>query len=100
MSSEDPFRIALLTIFVLTMAVVGYHRWQAAKTGDRISRRDEGLLLAITLRFAGFCLWTADLAYLIDPAWRLWAKLPLPDWLRTFDQPSVGLFTACPGTLK
>lgn len=82
MSSEDPFRIALLTIFSLTVVIVGYHRFQAAKSGDRITRRDEGVLLAVSLRFAGLCLWVGTLAYLIDPAWIEWAQLPIPAWLR------------------
>jgi protein-S-isoprenylcysteine O-methyltransferase Ste14 len=82
MPSEDPFRIALLTSFVLTVAIVGYHRFQAAKSGDRITRKDEGILLAVSLRLAGACLWIATLAYLIDPAWMQWAQLPIPTWLR------------------
>jgi protein-S-isoprenylcysteine O-methyltransferase Ste14 len=82
MASEDPFRIALLTILILTMVVGGYHRWQAAKSGDRISRKEEGLLLAVSLRLAGLCVWIATLAYLIDPAGMRWAELPLPSWLR------------------
>ena len=82
MSPEDPFRIALLAIFSLTVAIVGYHRFQAAKSGDRITRKDEGILLAVSLRFAGLCLWVATLAYLIDPAWMEWARLPIPNGLR------------------
>jgi protein-S-isoprenylcysteine O-methyltransferase Ste14 len=82
MPSEDPFRIALLMILGFTMVVGGYHRWQAAKSGDRISRKEEGLLLAVSLRLAGLCVWIATLAYLIDPAWMEWAHLPLASWLR------------------
>ncbi len=82
MPSEDPFRIAVLTIFVVTVAVVGYHRWQAAQSGERISRNDEGLLLAVSLRFAGLLLWVSTLAYLINPAWMEFARLPIPDGLR------------------
>lgn len=82
MISEDHFRIALLTIFSLTVVIVGYHRLQAAKSGDRIVRKDEGLLLAVSLRFAGLCLWVATLAYLINSDWMEWARLPIPDWLR------------------
>jgi protein-S-isoprenylcysteine O-methyltransferase Ste14 len=82
MPSDDPFRIALLTIFGFILVVGVYHRWQAAKSGDRISRKEEGLLLAVSLRLAGVCVWVVTLAYLIDPAWMQWAQLPLPLWLR------------------
>ena len=82
MPSEAPFRIALLAILVPIMVVGVYHRLQAAKSGDRISRKDEGLSLAVTLRLAGVCVWVGTLAYLIDPAWMEWAGLTLPNWLR------------------
>lgn len=92
MSPEVPFRIALLTIFSLTVVIVGYHRFQAAQSGERISRRDEGILLAISLRFAGLCLWVGTVAYLIDPAWMEWAQLPLPTWLRWLGGACAALF--------
>jgi protein-S-isoprenylcysteine O-methyltransferase Ste14 len=82
MTSEDPFRITLLTIFCLTIVVVAYHRVQAAKSGERISRREEGLLWAVALRLAGLCMWLATLAYLVDPAWMEWAQVALPNPLR------------------
>jgi protein-S-isoprenylcysteine O-methyltransferase Ste14 len=82
MPSEVPFRISLLTILVFTMVVGVYHRWQAAKSGDRISRKEEGLLLAVSLRLAGLCVWIGTLAYLINPTCMEWAELPLPNWLR------------------
>jgi protein-S-isoprenylcysteine O-methyltransferase Ste14 len=81
MSDEDPFRIAMLAILVPTMAVGVYHRLQA-RTGERISHKEEGILLAIALRLAGLCAWLSVLVYLINPAWIEWARLPLPNWLR------------------
>jgi protein-S-isoprenylcysteine O-methyltransferase Ste14 len=92
MDSQQPFRIVLLTIFVLMLAIVGYHRWQAAQSGERISRRDEGLLLAVTLRLAGLCLWVASALYLINPDWVEWARLPFPSWLRWIGVVFGGLF--------
>ncbi len=87
MPSEDPFRVALLLVLGVTMAVVAYHRWQAAQSKERISRKDEGMLLAVSLRLAGACMWVATLAYLVDPAWMQWAALPLPFWLRWVGAP-------------
>lgn len=81
MSAEDPFRLALLAILCITMCVGVYHRL-AAKSGERISRREEGLWIGVPLRVGGLFLWLATFAYLLNPAWLPWARLPLPDWLR------------------
>lgn len=91
MANETPFRIALLLLFTVTVAIVGYHRLQAAKSGERITRRDEGVLLAVALRLAGLCLWVATVAYLVNPAWMTWAQWPLPAWLRWIGA-GAGLF--------
>ena len=53
MPSENPFRIALVIVVVLTMSVTVYHRLQAAKSGDKISHREEGYVFATILRLAG-----------------------------------------------
>ena len=42
--NETPFRIALVVVIVLTMVVTVYHRLQAAKSGEKISHKDEGYL--------------------------------------------------------
>jgi protein-S-isoprenylcysteine O-methyltransferase Ste14 len=82
MPSENPFRIALVVVFVLTMAVTLYHRIQAAKSGEKISHKEEGYLFAAVLRLAGLVLAISTLGYLIFPAYFQWAAMPLPLWLR------------------
>jgi protein-S-isoprenylcysteine O-methyltransferase Ste14 len=79
---ETPFRIALAAVIVLTMSIGSYHRIQAARSGEKISHRDEGYLFALVLRLTGLALWAAVLAYLISPASIAWAQLPLPVWVR------------------
>ena len=81
MPNETPFRIALVIVIVLTMAVTAYHRLQA-RSGEKISHKDEGYLLATVLRLAGLVLWISTLGYLIFPAFFQWASMPLPSWLR------------------
>jgi protein-S-isoprenylcysteine O-methyltransferase Ste14 len=81
MNLEDPFRLALLAVLAPVVCVAVYHRWQA-RSSERLSRREEGIALAIVLRLSGLCLWVAIFAYLINPAWVDWAQLALPDWLR------------------
>jgi protein-S-isoprenylcysteine O-methyltransferase Ste14 len=82
MPSENPFRIALVGVFVLTMAVTVYHRLQAASSGEKISHKEEGYAFAIVLRLAGLCLWIGTFAYVLFPASVQWAAMPLPSWLR------------------
>lgn len=79
---ETPFRIALAAVIVLTMSIGSYHRIQAARSGEKISHRDEGYLFALVLRLTGLGLWAAVLAYLISPTSIAWAQLPLPVWVR------------------
>ena len=82
MPSENPFRVALVVVIVLTMAVTVYHRLQAAKSGEKISHREEGYLFATLLRLAGLVLWISTFGYLLFPAYFRWALMPLPLWLR------------------
>lgn len=64
------------------MSVTLYHRIQAASSGEKISRKDEGYAFAIVLRVAGLFLWISTFAYLISPASVQWASLPMPIWGR------------------
>ncbi len=82
MTSEIPFRIALVVVILLTMSVTLYHRIQAGSSGEKISRKEEGYLFALVLRLAGLCLWIATFAYLITPASVQWATFPLLVWVR------------------
>ena len=82
MPSENPFRVALIVVMVLTMAVTVYHRLQAASSGEKISRKEEGYAFAILLRLAGLFLWLATFAYLLFPGSVQWALVPLPVWVR------------------
>jgi len=82
MPSENPFRIALAIVLVLTMAITLYHRLRAASSGEKISHKEEGYLVAIVLRLFGLGLWISTLAYLVFPTSVQWASIPLPSWLR------------------
>lgn len=82
MTSEDPFRIALVIMIVLTMFIGIYHRLQAAASSETISRKEEGYLFAIVLRLSGLGLWITTLAYLISPLSVHWGTLPLDARIR------------------
>lgn len=82
MPSENPFRIALVVVIGLTMAVTAVHRIKAAASGEKISHREEGYLFFAILRLAGLGLWIGTFGYLLFPASFRWIQLPLPDWVR------------------
>ena len=87
----DPFRIALIVIFLFSIGITGYHRFQAARSGEKISRRDEGRLLFLSIRLSGLALFIGMLLYLIVPRWMAWGSVPLPDEMR-WAGAAVGLF--------
>ncbi|MBM4076975.1 MAG: hypothetical protein FJ267_15200, partial [Planctomycetes bacterium] len=72
----------MVIVIVLTMTVTVYHRLQAAKSGEAISRKEEGYAFAITLRLAGLCLWIATFGYLLFPDFFQFASVALPEWIR------------------
>lgn len=82
MTSENPFRVAVVVVMVLTVAVTAYHRLQAAASGEKISRKDEGYLFAAVLRLSGLCVFVATAAWVISPASVQWASFPVPAWIR------------------
>ena len=82
MPSETPFRIAVVIVMVLTLAITLYHRLRAAASGEKISRKDEGFLFATVLRLSGLCLMVATIAYVAFPSSVQWASFPLPTWIR------------------
>jgi protein-S-isoprenylcysteine O-methyltransferase Ste14 len=84
MTEETCARIALGIIFALTAGTAVWHRFQAARCGERVSSQAEGPLTRLTLRPAGLLLGLSVLAYLIEPGWMAWASLALPAWLRWF----------------
>ncbi len=82
MDHEGTFRIITIALFLAVATTGFYHRVRAAKSGEKISRREEGLLLMILLRLFGFALWIGLLVYMIHPRWMAWSALSLPPWLR------------------
>lgn len=57
MEAEFAFRVVVIVLFI-ALAVIGvYHRTQAAKSEEKITRHKEGVLLMILLRLFGFSMW-------------------------------------------
>ena len=81
MGNESTFRIITIVLFILVAATGVYHRVRAAKSGEKISRREEGLPIMILLRLFGFSAWIGLLIYMVNPRWMAWSTLSLPSWL-------------------
>lgn len=81
MSDDSFFRWWLLAGLVIVGCIGGYHRWRA-DTGEKIARREEGVLLAISIRLIALVGTCGLLAYLIHPAWMEWSKIPWPTGAR------------------
>jgi protein-S-isoprenylcysteine O-methyltransferase Ste14 len=77
------FRIAILVLVIAALSVSGYFRRKAARaSNDTLDRRQEGVMLMIALRVAGFGMWLATLVYVVYPDSLAFARLPLPEPLR------------------
>jgi protein-S-isoprenylcysteine O-methyltransferase Ste14 len=79
---DQPYRAVTIILFLITVAVSITFRIQAARAGDKVSRREEGLSIMVVLRLFGFSAWLGLIAYMLNPAWMAWSAAPLPGWLR------------------
>lgn len=92
MDVETPFRVAAAAVFVASMATAAYHRFQAGRSGEKVSRRDEGRTLFLAIRLGGLALLAVMLLYLVRPDWLGWAQAPLPAPVR-WAGAALGLFS-------
>lgn len=82
MNDESTIRWAVMILVGATMPIGLYHRMRANRSGEKISRRGEGLFIMITLRLSGLIAAVSLLLYLVNPSSMHWSQLPLPHWLR------------------
>lgn len=82
MNDDQPFRSVLMVAFVALLLVGLYHRVKSQTARERLDRRQEGAFILATLRPIGAALWLGLIAWLIDPRWLAWSRLPLPSWSR------------------
>lgn len=82
MPTESLFRWICLGALALSMGISGYYRKRARQEGDVIARRsEEGFMIALRL-LVTLPLLLAIGAYLLNPAWMVWAQVNVPLWLR------------------
>jgi protein-S-isoprenylcysteine O-methyltransferase Ste14 len=82
MSHETPFRIAAACVIFGAAMTSGYRRIQAAKSGERISRKDEGKPLFLAIRLGALPMLIGMILYLVNPRLMQWSSVPLSDAAR------------------
>ena len=82
MNPDQTFRIVLLLWALLWFPVALSYRIRSLATREKLDRRQEGLLILLTLRpLGGLCL-LGVITFVVKPSWMAWSALPLPVWLR------------------
>jgi protein-S-isoprenylcysteine O-methyltransferase Ste14 len=82
MSDNDTFRIFLLAGLVILVPIGAYHRVRSQLTGEKLDRRQEGLVILLTLRPLGLAMMAGLIAFIVNPASMAWSSVPLPIWMR------------------
>ena len=82
MITETTFRIAAAVLFICLLIVLFRYRGPSERQGEKISWREEGWFVMVTLRTAGFSMWLSILVYVINPRWMAWSQVSLPAGLR------------------
>lgn len=82
MSDDQTFRTILAVGMLVFVPVALYRRVRSQATGETLDRRQEGLLLLITLRLLGLAMMGALVAFVISPKSMTWSSVPLPVWMR------------------
>ncbi len=84
MNHELVFRAIVITLFISGLSVGVYYRGKAAQSGEKLSRKEEGLPLLIALRLFSLAAWISILVYIVYPPWMQWSTLQIPTVLRWF----------------
>ena len=81
MEEEQTFRIILFISLAVFLPVGIYHRLKSHTT-ERLDRRQEGVLMLVSLRLCGLLTWIGLFAWLMTAAWISRFSMPVPIWLR------------------
>ena len=84
MVHEQAFRVILILGFAAVFPVALYHRLKSQASGEKLDRRQEGVLILATLRPIALLRMAGLVAWLIHPEWMAWSSIDLPIWLRWF----------------
>lgn len=91
MADDQTFRLILAVGLAAVLPFGIYHRIRSQATREKLDRRQEGLVILLTLRPIGLVAMCGLVAFVVNPEWMAWASVPLPISLRWF---GVGLGVA------
>ena len=80
MTTESTFRAIAVANIAVCLPIGLYFRIKSRARGERLARREEGIVVMIGLRLCGVLGWALLAAYLVNPAWTSWSSIVLPDW--------------------
>jgi protein-S-isoprenylcysteine O-methyltransferase Ste14 len=78
---ESVFRLLTLLLLVSALGISSYYRHRAERQGGKLAPSARPWLLVV-LRLWGLVAILPLLGYLLRPEWVVWARSPLPEWLR------------------
>lgn len=81
---DDPFRLILGLVLITAMGISGTYRRAARRSGETIARRREPASLIAARIIVTFPLLLSFVAFLIEPRWLDWSRMPLPRAARWF----------------
>jgi protein-S-isoprenylcysteine O-methyltransferase Ste14 len=91
--NENMFRILAALILFTGVGISTYFRRKADReTGEKVSRRTDGLPMMTVIRIGGLILWLSPIVYLVNPGWMAWSTFGLPGWVRWL---GVGIGVLC-----
>ncbi len=91
MHADTPFRLVLALLAVPMLSTAAYYRVRAARAGDKLDRRQEGIPILVSLRLSGLAFWIAMVSWLVHPPSIEWSRLDLPAGLRWIGAPLLAI---------
>lgn len=82
MTDDQTFRLVLAVGMAAILPFGIYHRVRSQATREKLDRRQEGLVILLTLRPIGLAAMGGLVAFLVDPRSMAWSSFPLPVSLR------------------
>jgi len=81
MGEDQTFRFVLIAGALVLVPIMVYHRLRS-QTGESLDRRQEGLLILLTLRPLGIATMVGLIVFMVNPTAMAWSSIDLPVSLR------------------